>query len=116
MCTSINTFLTLTNAGKHDNIVTRILSAPGLFMQRITTKEPDDGQIEVAIIALKSALPNEFPNFHYIDPHDALEAETVADEESPAEIPTETPADEPPVENVPAEDTPAAPAEEQAEA
>ncbi len=103
-------------AGKHDNIITRILSAPGLFMQRITTKEPDNGQIEVAIIALKTALPNEFPDFHYIDPHDALEAETVADEELPAE----TPADEPPVEDIPtelpAEDAPDVPAEEQADA
>ena len=32
-------------AGKHDNVVTRILSAPGLWMQRITTREPDDDQI-----------------------------------------------------------------------
>ncbi|MBE6687633.1 MAG: DUF1385 domain-containing protein [Ruminococcaceae bacterium] len=50
-------------AGKHDNIVTRILSAPGLLMQRITTREPDDDQIEVAIIALKTALPGDFPDF-----------------------------------------------------
>ena len=34
-------------AGKHDNVVTRIFSAPGLWMQRITTKEPDDSQMEV---------------------------------------------------------------------
>jgi len=103
-------------AGKHDNIITRILSAPGLFMQRITTKEPDDGQIEVAIIALKTALPHEFPDYHYIDPHDALEAETVADEEIPAEIPAEeSPVEDVPVE-LPTEDAPAAPAEGQAEA
>jgi len=50
-------------AGKHDNVVTRILSAPGLWMQRITTREPDDDQIEVAIIALKTALPEDFPDF-----------------------------------------------------
>ncbi|MBR5514939.1 MAG: DUF1385 domain-containing protein [Clostridia bacterium] len=50
-------------AGKHDNIVTRILSAPGLLMQRITTREPDDQQIEVAITALKTALPEDFPDF-----------------------------------------------------
>lgn len=62
-------------AGKHDNTVTRILSAPGLWMQRITTREPDDEQIEVAIIALKSALPDVFPDFHHVDPHDAPEAE-----------------------------------------
>lgn len=48
-------------AGKHDNWFTRLLSAPGLWMQRLTTKEPDESQIEVAIAALKCALPNEFP-------------------------------------------------------
>ena len=48
-------------AGKHDNIAVRILSAPGLWMQRITTREPDDSQIECAIISLKAAMPEEFP-------------------------------------------------------
>lgn len=62
-------------AGKHDNLLTRILSAPGLWMQRITTREPDDAQIEVAIIALKSSLPNVFPEFRHVDPHDLPEEE-----------------------------------------
>ncbi len=44
-------------AGKHDNILTRIISAPGLWMQRISTKEPDDSQIECAIAALKPVIP-----------------------------------------------------------
>lgn len=48
-------------AGKHDNIVTRILSAPGLWVQRLTTKEPDAEQIEVAIASLKAALPDIYP-------------------------------------------------------
>lgn len=48
-------------AGKHPNPVTRVLSAPGLWMQRITTKEPDASQLEVAITALKNAMPEEFP-------------------------------------------------------
>ncbi|MBR3975228.1 MAG: DUF1385 domain-containing protein [Clostridia bacterium] len=43
-------------AGKHDNILTKILSAPGLWMQRITTKEPDDSMIEVAITSLKAVI------------------------------------------------------------
>ncbi len=43
-------------AGKHDNIIVRILSAPGLFMQRITTQEPTDDIIEVGIEAIKAAL------------------------------------------------------------
>lgn len=43
-------------AGKHDNIIVRALSAPGLWMQRITTREPDESQIEIAITALKFAV------------------------------------------------------------
>ena len=46
-------------AGKYDNIVTRIISAPGLWLQRITTKEPTDKQIECAIAALNPCLPKE---------------------------------------------------------
>ncbi|MBR2634227.1 MAG: DUF1385 domain-containing protein [Clostridia bacterium] len=48
-------------AGRHDNKFIRAVTAPGLWIQRITTKEPTDDMIEVAIIALKSALPEEFP-------------------------------------------------------
>lgn len=47
-------------AGKHDNIVTRVLSAPGLLMQRISTREPDLKQLEIAITALKASMPDEF--------------------------------------------------------
>lgn len=43
-------------AGKHDNVVTRLLSAPGLLMQRITTKEPEDDIIEVGIAAIKAVI------------------------------------------------------------
>ena len=46
-------------AGRYDNIVTRIISAPGLWMQRITTNEPNDKQIEVAIAALTPCLPKD---------------------------------------------------------
>ena len=46
-------------AGKHDNIITRIISAPGLWMQRISTREPDDEQIECAIAALKPVIPDD---------------------------------------------------------
>lgn len=44
-------------AGNNDNIFTKILSAPGLLMQRITTREPDDSMIEIAITALKVCIP-----------------------------------------------------------
>ncbi|MBP5207628.1 MAG: DUF1385 domain-containing protein [Clostridia bacterium] len=50
-------------AGKHDNWFIRALSAPGLWVQRITTKEPDSSQLECAIAALKSAIPDEFPGY-----------------------------------------------------
>jgi len=41
-------------SGKHDNKIMRVLIAPGLWMQRLTTKEPDDSMIEVGITALKA--------------------------------------------------------------
>ena len=44
-------------AGRKDNAFTRAISAPGLWMQRITTKEPDDSMIECAIAALKPVIP-----------------------------------------------------------
>lgn len=47
-------------AGKHSNGLTRFFSAPGLWMQRLTTNEPDEEQLQVAIVSLKSALPDEF--------------------------------------------------------
>jgi len=43
-------------SGKYDNLVTRIVSAPGLLFQRFTTREPDDGMLEVAIAAFENAL------------------------------------------------------------
>ena len=46
-------------AGKHDNIIVKILAAPGLWMQRLTTKEPDDSMIEVALEAFKAVIPEE---------------------------------------------------------
>jgi len=45
--------------GRHDNALTRILSAPGMWMQNFTTNEPDDSMIEVAIQAVEAVLPDE---------------------------------------------------------
>jgi len=45
--------------GRHDNAVTRVLTAPGQWMQNFTTNEPDDSMIEVAIAALKEVLPEQ---------------------------------------------------------
>lgn len=50
-------------AGKHDNAFTRALSAPGLWVQRLTTKEPTEDMLEVAITSIKCALRDEFPEF-----------------------------------------------------
>ncbi len=45
--------------GRHDNAFTRFLTAPGLWLQKFTTNEPDDSMIEVGIRALKLVLPEE---------------------------------------------------------
>ena len=45
--------------GKNDNVFTRILTAPGLWMQNFTTNEPDDSMIEVAITAVNAVLPEQ---------------------------------------------------------
>lgn len=46
-------------AGKHDNIFTRIISAPGVWLQHITVFEPDDDMIECAICAIKEVIPDD---------------------------------------------------------
>ena len=44
-------------SARHDGLVTRIVTAPGLWMQRLTVKEPDDGMIEAAIAAMNAVIP-----------------------------------------------------------
>lgn len=73
-------------AGSHNNILTKILSAPGLWMQRITTKEPTEDQLEVALVALRNAIPAEFggvdePNY---DHETKKMIKTVSDEDTNA--------------------------------
>ena len=46
-------------AGRHDGPITRVLTAPGLWLQNFTTFEPDDSMIEVGIHALELVLPEE---------------------------------------------------------
>ncbi len=46
-------------AGRTDNLFTRIISAPGMALQRITTREPDDSMIEVAIAAMQKVIPED---------------------------------------------------------
>lgn len=44
--------------GKHDNVLSKILSAPGKWLQRMTTNEPDDSMIECAVRALQLVIPD----------------------------------------------------------
>ena len=55
-------------AGKHDNLFTRIISAPGMWLQRITVLEPDDQMIECALAAFREVIPENDP------PEDAKDA------------------------------------------
>ncbi len=53
----------------HNNIIVKTLIAPGLWLQRLTTREPDDDMIEVALVSIREALkaddePND-PNLEY---------------------------------------------------
>lgn len=45
--------------GRYDNALTRIVAAPGLWIQRLTTFEPDDSQLEVALTSLKAVMPQD---------------------------------------------------------
>ena len=46
-------------AGKHDNLLTRIISAPGMWLQRITVLEPTDDMIECSIAAFTEVIPED---------------------------------------------------------
>lgn len=45
--------------GRHDNVLTRIVTAPGMWFQHFTTNEPDDSMIQVGIAALEAVLPEQ---------------------------------------------------------
>lgn len=46
-------------AGRHDNAFTRIISAPGMWLQHLTVFEPDDDMIECALTAFKEVIPED---------------------------------------------------------
>jgi uncharacterized protein YqhQ len=77
-------------AGKYPNWFTRMLSAPGLWVQRITTKEPTLDMLEVAITSLKCALRDDYPEFKEFyeekswEPKVQENENTESNEESPA--------------------------------
>ncbi|MDR2515053.1 MAG: DUF1385 domain-containing protein [Christensenellaceae bacterium] len=72
--------------GKYDNAFVRVLRWPGMALQRITAKEPDDSMLEVAIVAMKAALGL---------PHEGLlcDADGVVPAEAEPEGPKETEAE-----------------------
>ncbi|NLM19228.1 MAG: DUF1385 domain-containing protein [Clostridiaceae bacterium] len=45
--------------GRYDNALTRVISKPGMAMQKLTTAEPDDSMIEVAIVAMEAVIPEQ---------------------------------------------------------
>jgi uncharacterized protein YqhQ len=47
--------------GRHDNVLTNLLSRPGMWLQGLTTREPDDSQLEVAIAAFETARGHGLP-------------------------------------------------------
>ena len=50
-------------AGSSSNILVRIISAPGLWLQRLTTREPDESMVEVAIAAVEAVF--DWKNYLY---------------------------------------------------
>ena len=46
-------------AGRHDNLLTRIISMPGVWLQHLTVFEPDDDMIECAITAVERVIPDD---------------------------------------------------------
>ncbi len=84
-------------AGAHDNLFTKILSAPGLWMQRITTREPDDSQLQIALCALKNAIPEEFGGIVQdsgLVEGGKIDGKTLPTEEKTADAPSSEPAEE----------------------
>jgi uncharacterized protein YqhQ len=69
-------------AGQHDNWLVRVVTAPGMMVQKITTAEPDEGQIETAIVALKRVLDKEQPKTQGIGEADVQpDAQSIAQTE-----------------------------------
>lgn len=74
-------------AGRSNNILVRILSAPGLLVQKLTTKEPDEQMIEVAIAAVEAvfdwrAFLSE--KFGYVEEPEQTSREDDGEDEGPA--------------------------------
>ena len=53
-------------AGKSDNWFIKIISIPGLYLQKLTTAQPDNEQLEVAIAAVKAVMDEDAPVYEGI--------------------------------------------------
>lgn len=85
-------------AGNTDNLIIRILSLPGMWLQSLTTKEPDDDMIEVAIAAVEAVFDwRVYQGRAEEEPIEAL-AESLEEEAAPAAEQPETEAEEQPEE------------------
>jgi len=58
-------------AGRYDNLFTRMISAPGMWLQRITVREPEDDMIECAIMAFVAVMPEEDKAQYLVAPEQA---------------------------------------------
>ena len=72
-------------AGTSDNIIVRTLSMPGIYLQKLTTKEPDEKHLEVAIAAMKAVLAGDsvpyFEGLCDLDGNPIEKAEVVEEKE-----------------------------------
>lgn len=71
-------------AGNHDNILIKIISAPGMWIQRMTTKEPDDSMIEVAIVAVEAVF--DWKTYQALDKSKSAVMVDLKEEEAKGEV------------------------------
>lgn len=78
--------------GKYDNAFVRVVRAPGMWLQRLTTREPDDTMLEVAICAMKAAAGLPYEDMTADEQADAAQEDPAAQpEEAAAQAETENP-------------------------
>jgi uncharacterized protein YqhQ len=83
-------------AGKSDSMIVKVLSVPGLLMQKLTTRVPDESQLQVAIIAVKACLadrPAEERIYDVDSEGNLIDREALKEEKEAAEPETETDAE-----------------------
>lgn len=77
-------------AGKYDNNFTRIISLPGMLLQKLTTREPDRKMVEVAIIAVEAVFDwKKYIEETFNQPQEVEESEGESDEDIEPEVETD---------------------------